>query len=69
MYTCSPFIGWIFICFRKHEAFKTDRDEISFEDAYLFAVVSDEAQLEFKDMQQIALGCKMVKNGSLLLLF
>lgn len=29
---------------------------MTFQDARLSAVVSDEAQLEFKDMQQIALG-------------
>lgn len=39
---------------------------MTFQDARLSAVVSDEAQLEFKDMQQIALGCKMMTNGSLL---
>lgn len=42
---------------------------MSFQDEHLFAAESDEAQLEFKDVQQIALGCKMMTNGTCWLTF
>lgn len=65
-------VYWLkwWIVLGKNQAFKTDIEiKMSFQDEHLFAAVGDEAQLEFKDMQQIWLGCKMMMNGTCWLTF